>query len=367
MNNYQFLSVEQHQCCIVLSVDYEIFGNGTGDVKQHIIKPMEMMAQLGLTCNCFFTVFVEVEEYINFCKYSDQLQTMYSYNPADLIRQQIKSLVKQGHDIQLHIHPQWYNALFEGGKWKLNHQFASVDDLFVSQKEVTQYIKTRKNVLEEIIHEVDPSRKIIAYRAGSFCAQPGKKLIKALADNNIRIDSSVVKGMAHESNFSAIDYRSTANNGPFWRISNDVSIDDPNGLLYEFPIFSIMKRRWNQISIKRLKAKFSRNVPQQRQLEMLTELGISGNPIKLIKFLFQPVPIKLDMHNCSAMQLLSMIRQSRSNRKDRATSIAVMIGHTKEHIDNQSLEAFFTENSKHTSFHVVTFSQIAKQFLPTLA
>jgi len=51
---------------ICLTVDHEIFGNGTGDVRRHVIEPAERMAR---SCEMFgmpLTVFFEVEEYLAF-------------------------------------------------------------------------------------------------------------------------------------------------------------------------------------------------------------------------------------------------------------------------------------------------------------
>ncbi len=348
---------------IILSVDYEIFGNGSGDVKKHIIEPMNKMIKLSSIFNFPFTIFVEIEEYIAFCKYSNILKDKYLYDPAEMIRQQIKLLVQLGHDIQLHIHPQWYNAVFDGSSWKLNDHFTTVDDLFISQKDVNQYISERKNILEGIIHEVQPDKSVTAYRAGAFCAQPGIKLIAALYENNIIIDSSVVKGLKRKSPFGTFDYQSTFQNGNYWRISSDVAVIDTSGTVFEFPILSIMKRRWNQISLKRMKAKFSKNVPKVRQKEMISELGISYNPIKFLKFLLSPIPLKIDFHNLSANQLLKMLKALLLKMDNDQYSIMVLIGHTKEYVDNYSLESFFHSLKKNNHYIITTFSQIAKLVL----
>ena len=46
---------------IVLTVDYEIFGNGLGDVQQHIIEPANQIANLVKQYVIPFTFFFVVE------------------------------------------------------------------------------------------------------------------------------------------------------------------------------------------------------------------------------------------------------------------------------------------------------------------
>ena len=56
---------------LVLTVDYEIFGIGTGDVRKHVIDPTDQMVR---SCDRYgvpLTVFFEVEEYLHFVKHRE--------------------------------------------------------------------------------------------------------------------------------------------------------------------------------------------------------------------------------------------------------------------------------------------------------
>src|SRR4051812_41410630 len=138
---------------MVVSVDYEIFGNGEGDVRQHTVDPTERMARLCEKYGGPLTVFFEVEEYLAFEKFRDALVKTLGYDPATLIRQQIIALAKAGHDIQLHLHPQWHRADFKNGKWVLDREKNTVDSLFQTQEETTNYIADRKAVIEKMLAE----------------------------------------------------------------------------------------------------------------------------------------------------------------------------------------------------------------------
>ena len=59
---------------------------------------------------------------------------------------------------------------------------------------------------------------------------------------------------------------------------------------------------------------------------------------QLLKFLTQPVPVKLDFHNLAPPTLLRWIK-SAPDSSPGSPDVVVLIGHTKEHIDDASFEA----------------------------
>lgn len=346
---------------LILSVDYEIFGSGAGDVRQHTVDPARHMAEICGSYNVPLTVFFEVEEYIAFVSHASQLKRDLGYDPADLIRKQIVSLINQGHDIQLHLHPEWHGARYADGKWLLNPDKTTVDSLFESQDEVTDYIANRKKVIEEMAAEANSSHKVRAYRAGAFSAQPGRMLLAALADNGIFIDSSVVKGLHNAAR--GYDYRRVPSAKGPWKVSNDVARQDALGGVWEFPIYSVPSRRIQQLTFNRLRAKFSRNVPKEKQKEMLAQLDVGPrHPLKTLRFLWQPVPIKLDFHNLSPGAMVKWIL-SAPIPPDDSLDVIVSIGHTKEHIDNRQFKRFVAAVTDNPSVRIVSFDDLARLLL----
>lgn len=351
---------------IVLSVDYEIFGNGEGDARQHIVEPTERMARLCEKYGAPLTVFFEVEEYLAFEKYRDALVAKLGYDPAALIRQQIVSLAGRGHDIQLHLHPQWHRCDFKNGKWILQREKNTVDSLFETQEETTQYIADRKAVIEKMLAEAGKQEKVTVYRAGGFSAQPATKLLVALAQNGFTIDSSVVKGLVQNKGYgSALDYRRAPSAKEPWRVSRDVIEADPAGPIWEVPIYSRMRRRFQQLTVRRLRAKFSKNIPKTQQQDMVQQLGIGRNPVKILKFLAQPIPIKLDFHNQSPGTLFSWIKSAPAPLNG-GPDVVVLIGHTKEHTDDRGFEKFLALAQADRGLKVSGFGEIARALRPQL-
>jgi hypothetical protein len=341
---------------LILTVDYEIFGNGTGDVRQHIVEPAEQMAKVCEKHGVPLTVFFEAEEYLAFVLHAAQLKKDLGYDPAELIRGQISSFIQRGHDVQLHLHPEWHGARYIDGRWLLRPEKTTVDSLFETQAEVTEYIASRKSLIEAM--DVASSHKVRAYRAGAFSAQPGKKLLTALAENEIIIDTSVVKGLRSE--LEGLDYRQApCAKGP-WRVRDDVAREDESGLVWEFPIYSVMGRRIHQLTPTRLRAKFSRNVPKEKQRDTVKQLGLRKNGLGgLVKFLWNPVPIKMDYHNVPANRLVRWIREAPAPRHGEP-DVVVLIGHTKEHITNAEIDRLCVSVKADKNWDIFSLADLAR-------
>jgi hypothetical protein len=344
---------------VVLTVDYEIFGNGTGDVRQHVTEPAEQMARTLEKYGAPLTVFLELEEQVAFEENAAEMRRHYGCDPGALIRRQVRDLAREGHDFQLHLHPQWYGCAWAGDRWSLHHEKLTVDSLFPDQQATTKYIADRKARLEDMANQ--PRHQVTSYRAGGFAAHPGEKLLRALSANSFAIESSVVCGLHREEKFVRYDYRQAPRGRRSWRVRDDVATADPSGPITEIPVHSVMGRRLHQLTWKRLLAKFARHVPKQRQDEMMSELGISKRrPLGLLKFLCQPVPLKLDFDNVGPRKLLKWILSAPAPHPDDPLDVLVLIGHTKEHVDHRSFQEFVRLVASERSLKIVSLSEVTR-------
>jgi hypothetical protein len=340
---------------LILTNDYEIFGNGTGDVMQHMIKPTARMAAICEECNCRMTVFFELEEYLAFERFDAELQQNLGYSPAGVIRDQVTELARRGHDIQLHLHPEWHGARYERGNWILSPDRPTVDSLFPAVEDVKAYISERKAVIETLLEKAGVVTKVRVYRAGAFSAQPGERLLAGLRSAGFVIDSSVCKGLVRPGVY---DFRSAPSAKDPWRITTDVSVSNASGSLFEFPIYSRMGRRWQQLSIDRLMAKFSWNVPAKKRRQMVEQLQIQKTPLGILKFMASATPIKFDYHNLSPKDLFKMAL-SAPPAPAGLPDVLVSIGHSKEHRDDGAFKRFLKLVSRAENFKVVTFDYMA--------
>jgi hypothetical protein len=346
---------------LLLTVDYEIFGNGTGDVRRHMVEPTESMARICEKHGAPLTVFFEAEEYLAFCQYARQLEQLLGYDPARLIRDQVRSLAKRGHDFQLHLHPQWHGARLLNGKWLLRPEMETVDHLFEGAEETSGFIRERKALLEELVGN---AASVLAYRAGAFSASPGEKLLSALAQNGFQFDSSVVRGLFRQAGDYCLDYRGIRTDKRLWRVRDEVTREDPDGAIWEIPIHSVPVRRYEQITWSRLRAKFSRNVPAAQQKEMVHRFVQPTHPLKTVRTLFEPVPLKLDFHNQTADEFCQTLATA-APRDDRdAPDVMVAIGHSKEHVDDAGFNRLLGEVMSRGEAKITTFAKISDLLPP---
>jgi len=205
------------------------------------------------------------------------------------------------------------------------------------------------------------------YRAGAFSAQPGTKLLPALAANGFVVDSSVVKGLVQPKTHggSGLDYRKAPSAKEPWRVSRDVIEVDPAGPIWEVPIYSKMGRRYQQLTLRRLRAKFSKNIPKAQKSDMVQKLGVKKNPVSILKFLAQPFPIKLDFHNQPPQTLAFWSKRAPASSKG-SVDVVVMIGHTKEHTDDAAFEKFLALTKQVGGLKVSGFGEIAELLRPKL-
>lgn len=212
---------------LIISLDYELFLNDiTGGVGNCLIKPTMEFQKVCSKHGIASTIFVDAA-------YLYMLNTLKSTYPKlsedyDAVVGNIKWLKSNGHDIQLHIHPQWYYSSFDGRKWILDWDHYKLSDMPV--EDAFAKFKESKELLDDILQE-----KTIAFRAGGYSIQ-GFDYVKCFKENGILADSSVLPGAYAVSNTHTYDYRKIKDD--VYRFSNDIRIKEDNGSFVEFPIAS---------------------------------------------------------------------------------------------------------------------------------
>lgn len=212
---------------LLLSVDYEIFGNGDGDIECCVIKPAERIRAIVEDAGGVLTLFVDALEFAAMQEVDD-----LRYQ-ADKVIAQLQAFVSAGHRVELHLHPQWLNAHWEKQHWSLDHRKWRIGDL--SRKDVHQSIQYGMNWLLEVLRTTDPEYRIVAFRAGGWCIQPSANTLKILNNEGIVIDSSVAPSLRETAKEGWFDF-SEAMTKPYWRVRDDVCKEDHEGSLWEVPI-----------------------------------------------------------------------------------------------------------------------------------
>lgn len=171
---------------IAFTLDYEIFGDGSGCVKQEQCLPTDYLARMLELHGGHLTMFAEVGQQIYFNKHG-------MTERSGPVEDQLRELYRRGHDVQLHIHPMWFFAPPpEKGKITLDASKFDLSLLEIHEIEsiVSESVEYLKSLLSPICRDYAP----IAFRAGAWSMQNADQLFKILYANGIRIDSTVAPG-----------------------------------------------------------------------------------------------------------------------------------------------------------------------------
>lgn len=221
----------------ILTLDYELYGNGSGDVFRNVVNPTQRLLEIARELGIKYTFFFEVCEYWKLKHEWEKGNHMgYDRNPVEAMEAQMRQAVVDGHDVQLHIHPQWCNARWNNGGWIVdNSQWRLVD----YKDDLSDLLLCGKLTIEEIIRPVMADYKCIALRAGGYNAQPSDSIVKAMRNVGLSIDSSVVPGAVEMGELSNYDYSASPLALGIWHV--DDKLEQPADSLtdlIELPIVS---------------------------------------------------------------------------------------------------------------------------------
>jgi hypothetical protein len=304
----------------IFTLDYEIYGNGTGALTDLVYEPARRLADLFRQWDARFVAFVEALEF-------EKIQARGTDPAIGLVERQIREFHQDGFEVALHLHPQWSNARYEQGRWFLDYTEYNLCTL--SRARISEIVKGAIGYLRNVVGE--PRFTPLSFRAGNWLFQPTQTAASVLAGQGLKLDSSVFKGgMLHNYR---LDYRRAMKNGYYWSFDADVNEPDPSGTWVEVPIYSEMVPLWKMSTSKRV--------------GLNGGLGVAGADLKqkknrildLLRFRY---PLKFDFCRMTLEELTSMM--NRVIREDEAEPglyrPLVAIGHTKDLTDIQTVQAF---------------------------
>jgi hypothetical protein len=227
---------------LVLSNDWELFGNGAGDFGELQEKPLREMLEIIAGFGARPTIFAEVGQQLwGACRLaaSDPRQRAL----ATRWEEALKAAVAVGADVQAHFHPQWLDARHEEGRWILGSRRVFGE---LAPETICEVLGSTKRYLEELLRPVNPEYACVCFRAGAFYIEPSKHPISAMREAGYRADSSVVLGL-HEGGL--IDFRDLPSSLPPWRITGSVNQASVRGELQEFPVYA--RRSWDSALLRK--------------------------------------------------------------------------------------------------------------------
>jgi hypothetical protein len=364
---------------LVLTDDWELRGDGSGEMRRMQFSTIRELTSIYNEFGLKGTFMVETMQQLYHRRLGRQHPELAALAEEwDAI---VRSVYLQGHDIQLHVHPQWQRATFRNGQWSLTSPWAVGD---YSASELRAMLESAKACLEDLLRPLDPSYKCRAFRAGSWLAFPSDHLVPTMADLGLVADLSVVPGWNIDSVFRGqrlfADYRQMEGTFlPYFPVPNDPLRKGLRGPVHCVPTHTFrfgFLRRLQRRSMKALG--FGRE--DLRQPNALPPTGAGGNTydrqtrehdVKTPLWLGKLQPLLQSSHRISDLSALSfweakvMLKQIRqeARRSGWAEVPVILANHTKSIGDFSPIRRFAEHLASAPDVQVVTLRAVCDNLL----
>lgn len=222
---------------ILFTFDYELFlGPKSGSVKQCLLEPTNILIGLFDKYKIKGAVFFVDTSYLIRLK---ERENELCKRDFGLIRDQLQTLVKNGHYVFPHIHPHWIDAEYDPSinEWKLldysKYRFHNA-----TPADRNMLFENSMNILEEMIRPVNESYLINGYRAGGWSIQPFEDFDPYFKKYGIQHEFSVVPGFKNLSAAQYFDFRN-APDKYIYKFGSDPNSEKGDGQYTEYTISTL--------------------------------------------------------------------------------------------------------------------------------
>jgi len=342
---------------IITSVDYELFGDGTGNVQREQIETTQSLINIADKYGVKLTIMFEYAQYLAYEKFSQYNAQLAKDN--EKIVQQLISLVQDGHDVQLHYHPQWEDATYDVNKEKFNVNLETIDISSLSYDRIVSILKNGKIFLEELLTPYNENYKCIGFRAGSWAVKDQKKVLNALIEAGFKSDSSVVPNVKFESEQVNFEYTDCPYQYHFWYVNEYLTKKSLNKTFLEIPIYT-KKNRCGFLKYINSKYFKSRKIVSQFYKVKISERNFSI--FQKIKKIFFRNYYMADLNTMNAKTLIKMVEEGLFEKKFYGEEVVplMFICHSKTsyslddlHILYQYLQDNYKNNIKYSTYQDV--------------
>ncbi len=330
---------------LIITVDYELPADGRGDVRRHILQPASDLLTVCNRHGARLTILAEVGEFMAMERDGNQgFRNALDYDPVALAKHQWIEAVRQGHDVQLHLHPQWIHAQWNGRHWDLDYAHYQLMDF--DQNQAVEILRQAKGYLEESIAPATSRYECIGFRAGHWNTHPPDRYLAALLAAGLQSDTSVFKGGYANTSMVTFDYREAYSHYRAWRADRrDINRRSAGRGILEVPIAAVPATLWGMLSFKRVWSALSYLQEDRLNRQKIQERrnpAPNGVKTNRLKKWFQTVPKKLDFCKLTVREMRAITRriiQDHAGDGEEPVPL-VMIGHSKQAGAARALEKY---------------------------
>jgi len=329
-----------NKIAIITSVDYELFGDGSGNVDREQVIPTNNLVKIANQYGVKLTIMFEYGQYLAYEKFAND-NVQFKENNKKIVNQLI-ALVKEGHDVQLHYHAQWENAFYDIKEQKFKLNLNKVDFSSLDYGRIVDILKQGKQFLDKLLKSYNNNYQCIGFRSGSWAVKDQKKLLQALKEAGFKSDSSVVPNTKFKSEQVNFEYKNCPYQCHYWFVDEFLEKAElANKNFLEIPIYT-KKNIFSFFKYMNKKYFISRNVVSKLYKVKISEKNFSF--IQKIKKILSRNYYMADLNTMSAKTLIHMVEEALND--DQFTNekiIPIMfISHSKTSYALDDLHTFYT-------------------------
>jgi hypothetical protein len=202
---------------LALTHDWELRGDGSGDIEAIQFAPLRRLLEIYRNCGAQTTFMPDVMQQIRFSELSPGNPVLQAQ--ANSWNEHLCEAYQQGHDVQLHLHPQWLKAQYQNGRWQLAGDWSILN---YEPETARTMLAAGKELLEALLRPMNGGYRCLAFRAGALAAAPSDHLFSSLVQLGIKLDVSIAgRLLVNEPNLQ-LDYRSSEESFvPYYPVLDD--------------------------------------------------------------------------------------------------------------------------------------------------
>lgn len=360
---------------LALVDDWELSGNGSGDIRELQFEPMRRLVSIYKRHDIRGSFNAEVMQQLTFRQHQEahpELKVL-----ADEWDATVSDTFRQGHDIQLHVHPQWQNAQYKNGEWKLVSDWSILN---YSRDAALRMLLDGKNYLEKLLSPIDPNYRCVSFRSGAWCIAPSPHMLELLVKIGIVFDMSIVGGVLYDTRNIKLDYTQCEEDFlPYYPVMTDArKVSDKVEPIVCVPTncFYASRRQVFLHHLQKVGSKLRKRVAAQtsptvnsRRAEVYGQewAQVDGGVVKRV-YEKGVVPYLKGKHTISDLaqldypllkEMLDSIRK-RARRSDLTDVPIVLENHTKDLRNFSDIERFLDEAAGSPDIKFITLTDLAK-------
>jgi len=351
---------------LALTHDWELRGNGSGDIEEIQFAPLRKLLDIYGEANIKSTILPDLMQQLVFRKLEPEHPSLAPL--AGRWDEHVQNAFKSGHDVQLHLHPQWLNAAYDEGRWALRSDWSLLKYDPATAREM---IGGGKNYLENLIQPLDSHYRCIAFRAGALAIAPSPHLLSLLIELGIELDVSIAGGLYIDTKNLTVDFRNCEEDvEPFYpRLEDARKVSSRSEKIVCVPIHHFHGSRRYALAEQYSMVRRKLSAAKTDRAYSLSEWGQKGRtslPTRIYDKGLAPYItgkyLLADTARLNDVGLKEMLRSIRKSAADLGTNEVpvVVTNHPKEIGDFGPIERFISDVARADDIECITLTDLSK-------